>query len=358
MSVVTTRRLSPPATRHSVVWVVAAVVFVAAAVVVARTDTPIDEALPFVVLVITAIAAVTRPAAQLSIPLLLGGSIALPDERQRLLWFGLVVAAAFAVSIHAVAGRAQAVTVTVAAVLLLRWIPLEEVMPGRELMILALAAATVLILGSTPAAIAVATVAALFTPAVPLRTLLMPAAVLVLAMLVRVARLHRVRLNIVGAGLVAVMMTFFAWSGALARALPLMLRGGPPELQRVPVNIALPPGAAAEVDIPPGARGLILSGANVPRLKRGTVMGRIQPGDIVVRIGDVADWGVLRREHYYNSLNPLPPRPGGIIRGYGQTAWIDASGRIAVPPGRVVVTADPALPPRASLQIDAIELSR
>jgi hypothetical protein len=158
--------------------------------------------------------------------------------------------------------------------------------------------------------------------------------------------------------LLALPLTFFAWSGAFARALPIMLRGGPPRLERVPVRIALAAGQSTDVDLPPGARGLILSGANVPRLERGAVLGTIEPGHIVVRIGDVADWGSLRRDHYYASRNPLPRRPGGLVRGYGQTAWIDASGRIAVKPGRVIVTADPKLPPQASLQIDAIEMRR
>ena len=353
-----TTRPAPSATRHAAVWIVSAVAAVAAAAAIARNDTPIDAALPFIVLVTTALAAVARPSVQLAVPLLLGGSIALADERQRLLWFGVVVAAAFAASIHGATGRIQAATITVSAVLLLRWIPLDAVMPGRELLIVALAVATALVLGSRPEGIAVAIAAALFTPAVPLRTLMLPVVVLLIASMLRLARLHRLRLDFVAAGVVAAAMLLFPWSGAVARALPLMLRGGPPQLQRIPLHIALPPGAAAEVDVPAGGAGLILSGANVPRLRAGTIVGHIHPGGIVVRIGDVADWGFLRREHYFHSLNPLPARPGGMIRGYGQTAWIDAAGRVAVAPGRVTVTADPALPPRASLQIDAIELAQ
>ena len=153
-------------------------------------------------------------------------------------------------------------------------------------------------------------------------------------------------------------MLFFAWSGAFARALPVMLRGGPPRLERVPVRIALAAGQSAEVDVPRDGRGVILSGANVPKLRRGTIVGTVEPGHIVVRIGDVADWGVLCRDHYYASRNPLPRRPGGILRGYGHTAWIDAFGPIAVRPGTVVVTADRNLPWGASLQIDAIEVAR
>ena len=344
-------------------WAVAGAVSAWAAALVLRHPTPVDEALPFIAVVLTVVAAVTHPAILLSVPLLLVGEIVFPDEALRLLWFGVVLAVSFAAAVQGDGSRGGAetrrsVVIAVAAVLLLRWIPLEGVMFGREIFILAVAAATVMVLGSTPLAIAVAVGAALFTPAVPLRTLIVPIGVLVLAAAARMFGARRVALPTVAALALAVPLTFFAWSGAFARALPIMLRGGPPRLERVPVRIALAAGQSAEIDVPPGARGLILSGANVPKLRRGALLGTIEPGHIAVRIGDVADWGSLRRDHYYASRNPLPERPGGILRGYGQTAWIDASGRIAVSPGRVVVTADPKLPPQASLQIDAIEMRR
>ena len=350
-------------------WTVAAAVSAWAAALLIRHTTPIDEALPFIVIVMTVIAAVTHPSIQLSVPLLLLGEIAFPEEALRLLWFGLVVAISFAAALLWDAGdvertsdedrtRMAPLVITLAAVLLLRWIPLEAVMYGREIFILALAAATVLVLGTTPVAVAVAVGAALFTPAVPLRTLIVPMLVFVISVIVRAVGASTIRLPTAAAAALALPMMFFAWSGAFSRALPLMLRGGPPRLERVPVRIALAAGQSAEVDVPPDGRGLILSGANVPRLGRGAVLGTIEPGHIVVRIGDVADWGILRRDHYYASRNPLPRRPGGLLRGYGQTAWIDASGRIAVRPGRFTVTAARELPVQASLQIDAIEMAR
>ena len=334
-----------------------------------RHPTPVDEALPFIVVIMTVMAAVTHPAIQLSVPMLLLGEMAFPNEGLRLLWFGVVVAISFATAVqwsagdlaragHQESSRMAPLVITLAAILLLRWIPLEAVMYGREILILAFAAATVLVLGSTPVAVAVAVGAALFTPAVPLRTLLVPTLVFVFSVIVRAVGASRIRLPTAAATALALPMMFFAWSGAFSRALPVMLRGGPPRLERVPVRIALAAGQSAEVDVPPGGRGLILSGANVPGLGRGAVLGTIEPGHIVVRIGDVADWGVLRRDHYYASRNPLPRRPGGLLRGYGQTAWIDASGRIAVRPGRLTVTAARELPAQASLQIDAIEMAR
>lgn len=354
--------------RFVATWTAAAVISAVAAGVVARQATPIDAALPFITVVITAIAAVSHPAVMLAVPLLIGGEIALAAEKQRLLWFGVVVGAAFAVAIvsrvrpgedpRAPEASAKAsLLIAVAAVLLLRWIPLSEVLVGREVVILLLAAATVFVLKGTPAAVAVAVISALFTPGVPLRTLAVPAAVLLLAVAARFLGAARLRLPVASATAVAAVMLFFAWSGAFARAVPIMLRGGPPQLARAPVAVAIAAGESAEIDVPPNGRGLILSGANMPRLRRGTLVGRIEPGGIEVRVGDIADWGVLRREHHYDSRNPLPRRPGGLVRGYGQTSWIDASGRVPVAPGRVVVTADRSLPPRVMLQIDAIELA-
>lgn len=343
--------------KRAVSWALAAAIAAWAATLVVRYPTPIDEALPFIVVVLTVVAAITHPAVQLSVPLLLVGEIVVADEHLRLLLFGLMIAIAFFWPILW-GPRPTSIPLCIFAILLLRWIPLDQVLIGRELLILAFSAATVALLRFTPLAIAIATAAALFTPAVPLRTLILPAGVMIVAALLRVLPLPPVRLPVTSASAVAVLMFFFAWSGAFARALPIMLRGGPPLMTRVPVSLALPAGASADVDIPDNGRGLILSGANIPRLEGGTVLGVIQPGGIVVRVGDIADWGALRREHYYNSRNPLPQRPGGLVRGYGQTAWIDASGRIKVRPGRVTVTADRNLAPGAKLQIDAIELAR
>ena len=344
--------------RHLVTWGVAAIGSAAAAMLVARHATPIDDALPFIALVVTVVAAASHPVVQLAVPLLLLGEIVIVDERLRLFWFGVVLAAAFAAAMLSARARSAAIAIAVAAVLLLRWIPFSEVLPGREIAIVALAAGTVFVLGATPLAIAVAVIAALFTPAVPLRTLLIPLAVLLIATTSRLFGTSRLRLPATASFAVAVVMAFFAWSGAFARAFPFMLRGGPPLMHRVPVSIALEPGQSAQLEVPAGARGLILSGANVPRLREGVILGRIDPGGQVIRIGDIADWGALRREHYYRSRNPLPRRPGGRLRGYGQTSWIDASGRIAVEPGLVTVTADRALPSDARLQIDAIELAQ
>ena len=348
--------------RFVATWTAAALLSVAAALVVAIRPTPIDAALPLIVVVITAVAAVSHPMVQLAVPLIVGTEIAVADEKQRLILFGIVIATAFATAMlsgapaPSPAVRARPYVLATSAIVLLRWIPFSEVAVGREIAIIAIAAATVFVLRETPFSIAIAVAAALFTPAFPLRTLAIPVGVLAVAALLRLAGATRFALAVPSAVVLAAMLLFFAWSGAFARALPIMLRGGPPELQRLPVEIALAAGESAEVDVPSNGRALILSGANVPRLREGTLVGSIQPGNIAVRIGDVGDWGFLRREHYYGSRNPLPGRSGGLVRGYGQTSWIDAAGRVDVKPGRVVVTADRSLPSRAMLQIVAIEL--
>ena len=359
--------------RFAATWTAAALLSAIAAAVVAIRPTPIDAALPLIVVLLTAVAAVSHPMVQLSVPILIGTEIAVADEKQRLILFGFVAAIALGAAVvsakkcghdprdsrcpHCLCRVANPYVVTIAAIVLLRWIPISEVSIGRETAILAIAGATVFVLRGAPASIAIAVAAALFTPAFPLRTLAIPVGVLALAALARLAGATRPALVVPSAALLATMLIFFPWSGAFARALPIMLRGGPPEAPRIPLEIALAAGESAEVDIPANGRSLILSGANVPRLREGTVVGSIEPGNRSVRIGDVADWGFLRREHYYGARNPLPRRPGGLVRGYGQTSWIDGAGRVEVRPGRVVVTADRTLPSRATLQIVAIELA-
>ncbi|MBK5259165.1 MAG: hypothetical protein JJE51_06200, partial [Thermoanaerobaculia bacterium] len=61
--------------------------------------TPVDDALPFLAVVLTVLAALKRPVVQLGVPLLMVGEIAVPDERLRLLWFGIVMAGAFVAAV-------------------------------------------------------------------------------------------------------------------------------------------------------------------------------------------------------------------------------------------------------------------
>jgi hypothetical protein len=329
--------------------------------VVATTNgTPIDAALPLIAVVLTAAAAFTHPAVQLAIPLMIVAEIGVADERTRLMLFGIAIAVAFAGAISHLCHRLSPYVVAVAAIVILRWLPYEEVMPGRELLLIAMAVGIVVFLRATPIAIVVAVVATLFTPAIPLRTLALPLAVLMAAGIVRVFRLRIPNANIAAALLLAVPLLFFAWSGAFARTLPLMLRGVPSRATRQPVQMALRPGQSVELDVPGGSRSIVLSAANMARVREGTILGRIEPGGVVIRMGDVADWAAFRREQYHAARNRVPYKSAGLLRGYGQGAWIDGAGRVTLPrtASRIVVTADPSLPAAGRLQIDAFDMER
>jgi hypothetical protein len=123
------------------------------------------------------------------------------------------------------------------------------------------------------------------------------------------------------------------------------------------MHTALAPDKSLELRLPENATALIVSGANVPRLPPGTPLGRVEPDGITIRVGDAADWGFMRREHWYRSLNELPRHSVGLVRDYGYAAWVDGAGRIELRGGRTItVIADRNLPRDASLQVEALEL--
>ena len=321
--------------------------------------TPIDRALPFIAVVIAFVGwAFDDIAVLIAVPLLMVTEIAVGDEVMRLVVFGVIVAAAIAYPVSRSPGY-RAIALVIASLLLLRWIPAPE-HPIRELLLLAIAAATCWVLGRTPFAIAVAVVAALVTPAIPLRTLALPMLVLFVATLARLIGMPRLQLALPSVIVLAFALMFFAWSGIVARAFPYFLKPPHPVAEKYAVNAALAASQSAMLEVPDGARALIVSGANVPRLRRGTLLGRIEPGNIAVRIGDAADWGYLRRDQFYGSHNPLPRDPAGQVRDYGYNAWIDGAGRVALPRAArwIRVSADAHLPPGASLQVEGFEIVR
>jgi hypothetical protein len=123
----------------------------------------------------------------------------------------------------------------------------------------------------------------------------------------------------------------------------------------VPVGYALKPGEAAEVDVPDGAKSVAISLANGLQLKRGAVVATLDGRR--VKIGDVADWGSMRREVWWRSRNRVPRMPAGMLRGYGYDAWVDGAGSVALPPHvtHVRVIADSRLPADARVQIEGFE---
>lgn len=340
-------------------WIVAIVAigwFVHEAV---RFDTPIDRALPVVAVLLTVVAWVSRSWLTAAIPLLVVVELFVPDERLRLIAFGAVAAVTIAVALVVTdRPRREGATLLVVAIaiVLLRWIPVGHVALWRESVLLVTGTAIAAALGSTPFAAAVAIIAALLPPLVPLRTLAFPLAVLVSAGVLRMFGLPRIHLRIAGAAVVAGSMLFFPWSGLLVRAPRLLLVPWTPAVHRAYVGAALHPGNSMSLDVPTNATALIASGANVSRLRGGTVIGRIDGAPIT--IGQIADWGFLRREHRRNARNPLPRDPAGILRGYGYDAWVDGAGRIPLPPGArtIVVTVERNLPPDAALQVEGFEV--
>jgi hypothetical protein len=214
----------------------------------------------------------------------------------------------------------------------------------------------VLVLDRTPFAITLAVLVVLITPAIPMRTLLLPIAVLFIAILAKVFGMPKLTLAWPSTIVLVFVMLFFAWSGVVARAFPFFLQRPKPELPRYAVTQAIGANETLILDVPEGKKSLIVSGANVARLPRGTALGKIEPGGTIVRIGDAADWGYLRRDHFYGTRNSLPRDPAGKVRDYGYAAWIDGAGRVSLPRASVIrVTADAALPKGAAMQVEGFE---
>ena len=338
-----------------VTTIVAAVISAFACGVVAQYGTPIDTALPLIAVIITIVAAISTPAIQLAVPLLIGGEILVADERLRLLWFGLVIGVVFAAALLRADGFLRAVILTISAIVLLRWIPMSNVVIWREVLLMAIALLIVAALQPSRLSVPVAVTVALFTSMFPLRTIWFPIVVLILIVS---AEAYRLRGEGVASLAMAVMMLFFAWSGVLARAPVLAVRGFPSNAPRSPLRMALAPGQSISLEVPEDARSLIISGANIARLPVGTAAGEID--GVPIRIGDVADWGFLRRDHNYGSRNSVPAHPAGELREYGQAAWIDGAARFPIAHGvkSVRVTAHARLPSNARLQLDAWELEK
>jgi hypothetical protein len=389
------------------------------------TTTPIDAHLPLVIALVLACAWAARgtgwsAAIQCAVPLLLAAMMAIADERTRLMAYGIIVAAAFAVAVIAwERGRParispQAVVLTIAGVVLLRWIPLRDVHVVKELIVIAGSVALLYAIrnraasgesgvgvtaGGTPALPCVLFLAAV-TPIPPGKMALLP---LTVALLVFVTR----RVPQVAIGAAFLIAAFFAryslatiyvavaivfllpmldrvkplayaaavaifalwpWSGIIARALPIVRNYEAAAGDVRPVGVALAPSEARAIDVPPHVRHAVVtaSGGQLARLKRGRVVGTIEATDArgrittrPITIGDIADFGFARREQFFASRNPLPRFSPGEIRDYGANAWVWGGGRTAVASGGDIKTlrviAAPNLPHDAHLQIDSVE---
>jgi hypothetical protein len=351
--------------------------------------TPVDHALPFVIALMIAIALLCRRRAAVllfSIPLLVACAICFPAAHLRLLGYGVVVAAAFCGAFFAIEEWtfANCAGLTLVGIALLRWIARDHVEIWREVVIALGALLIVAVMRKSPLAVTIALAAAFVTPGIPTRTLVIPFAVagviVTFTPLTRPSatlsrrergealqspspsgrrwreapdegRASRPELAAVPA---FVMLLLFPWSGVAARGIAYFFRATP--AQRIaPLNFALKAGEAIDIDVPSDATSIAISAANGFRLKRDTVAGTLDGRPLTLR--DLADWGYMRREQWWRSRNRLPRVPAGIIRGYGYDAWVDGAGRIALPAHatRIHVAADPHLPAKARLQVEAFE---
>ena len=242
--------------------------------------------------------------------MLIVAEIAIPDEGTRLLAFGVVVAGVFAIGLcaralfsvprvprvlgPAVNGPSEEptsrtlrprtrgtgeVAIACAAILLLRWIPFSDVRIGRELFLLVIAALIVLVLDRTPFAVAVAVIVVLITPAIPLRTLLLPVAVLFVAVLAKVFGMHASRADLALDDRACVRDALLCVERCRgARVSVLSATRASRRCRDTPSRRRCRRTSRSSSTFPRGATSLIVSGANVARMTRGTPLGRIEPG--------------------------------------------------------------------------------
>ena len=362
-------------------WLAFAIVMTIASYFVAPAATPIDRALPFVVVLISTCGFIAQrfPAFfQIAALLLFAPAIFIADEHTRLLAYGLVAAAAFAFAL-AIANVAHAsVALTVIGVLLLRWIPLSQVIVWREVIVM-IGAVVLVTVGRLKPAPTLAI--ALLTPIFPAKMLLFPFVVAIL-LLLPIPRLaiaaafavvgyyarysitilcivliiavlwdQRHLLNVPAYAAAIALFAVWPWSGIVARAFPAILFAEPPSPKSQPVWVALSRGETFTIDVPRSAT-VTASGANAASLPAGRIVGWIDG-----RAADVPDFGFMRREHFFSSRNRPPRTPLADIHDYGAASWLHTAGRIrvAAPANTLRISAAPDLPPRTKLQIEAVE---
>lgn len=329
-------------------------------------------------------------AIECALPLLAVAWLALPDERTRLLAFGIIGAAAFA---GAALVAAQRFELLVAGVALLRWLPLRDVEVFRELVVLAGIVALFAALRERNALALIAALAvAVVTPVHPGKAALLPlvlaacvlappvaraiggGALLAIAPFVRwsfvpiliaaafallVPFLGKLRPLAYAAALS--LFALWPWSGVMARALPAAVRFEPAEGTTKVVGWALSRGASMTLEIPRARRVVVnASAANALALPAATLLGYVDAGGCTreVRVGDVADFGFTRREHFFFARHGLPRITRADIRGRGATAWLHGAGAIGVAcEGRALTQLRfRGAHESAKLQIESVEL--
>lgn len=118
----------------------------------------------------------------------------------------------------------------------------------------------------------------------------------------------------------------------LAATLVVVHPGLEPERPAIASDLRIPAGEAVTIPLPEETRAVRLevSGGNIAGLHRGVVIAvvRAEPGGEAreLRVGDFADWGVARREHFLAANNPRVPVPAGPVLGSGRTAFLSGAG--------------------------------
>lgn len=321
-----------PDRRTILVSIAAAVAAAVACAVSVQFATPIDRALPFLAVVVVALA-MFRPWVAMGVPLLIVAENVIFDEPSRLFAIGVIVALAFAFAIG------HAAFITLLAVLVLRWIPLHNVVLWRELIILTGAIAVAYVMKGVNFAVLLA----LFAPAWPIKI-----SIVLFALAIGAAFWLR-RIRFVPA--FALLIALFPWSGIMARGWRVFVHP-PRQGHRLELRYALKPGTTMTIDVPEHAEALIISGANTQKLPCNTVLGWMNGAPL-----SAPDWGFMRREQFFASRNCYPRDPAGKLRDYGWSAWIDGAARVPLPYGvkSIRIAVNPQLPKNALLQVEAFE---
>jgi hypothetical protein len=234
--------------------------------------------------------------------------------------------------------------------------------PGKMVLLPLTVAVLVFVTRRVPqVAIALVFVVAAFFARYSLATIYIAVAIVFLTPL-----LHRVK-PLTYAMAIAI-FALWPWSGIIARALPIVRNYDAPSGDVRNLGVGLASSEGWTIDVPPHVRHAVVtaSGGQLARLRRGRIVGTIEATDAhgrrttrAITIGDVADFGFMRREQFFASRNPLPRFSPGEIRGYGANAWVWGGGRTAIASAADIaslrVIAAPNLPHDAHLQIDSIE---
>jgi hypothetical protein len=126
-------------------------------------------------------------------------------------------------------------------------------------------------------------------------------------------------------------------------------------------------GGSVSIPLPAGVDvvRLEISGGNVAGLGGGVAIGRVmvEPGGESrdLHIGDVADWGARRREHFLAADNRQPLEPAGPVFGRGREAFLSGAGivRIDANEGRTLtIEALPTIGEDGRLLVAVVEVQR